>query len=99
MAACDSCLRRTWLLQRLHGYLEFQRKRVEVILSCDDRILLECWLERAERRGWTGDPSAEYEQFDRARAELIREQAAAAGVEQICVCENAYPEQIGRAHV
>ena len=33
MPACDDCLRRTWLIERVSGYLEFQRNRIDDILS------------------------------------------------------------------
>lgn len=94
MAACDACIRRTWLLERLSGYLEFQRRRVEVILSFEDQMLIDCWLEIAERRGWSQNVHAEYERYGAASAEACRQAAEAAGVEQICLCENAYPERL-----
>ena len=38
MPACDDCLRRTWLIERVSGYLEFQRSRIDEILSLQDQF-------------------------------------------------------------
>ncbi|MDE3130490.1 MAG: DNA-protecting protein DprA [Acidobacteriota bacterium] len=96
MTACDSCVRRTWLLERLSGYLEFQRRRVEVILSFEDQLLIDCWLEIAERKGIEDDLRREYERFGAAQAEAMRLDAAADGLELVCLCEAAYPERVRR---
>lgn len=96
MAACDLCIRRTWLLERLSGYLEFQRNRVELILSLEDQALIDCWLEIAERKGLDDDICGDYDGFGAEQAAAVRERAQAAGLEQICVCEEAYPERLRR---
>lgn len=96
MAACDACLRRTWLLERLSGYLEFQRRRVEVVLGIGDQDLIGCWLEVAERKGLGDEVRHEYERFGAAQAEAMRTTAAEAGLELICLCEAAYPERVRR---
>ena len=96
MAACDACIRRTWLLERLSGYLEFHRKRVEVILGFEDQMLIDCWLDVAERKGLEPTIAREYEAFGAAHAQAAREQALAAGLEQICCCEDQYPERLRR---
>lgn len=98
MAACDLCIRRTWLLERLSGYLEHQRKRVEVILGLEDQTLIDCWLEIAERKGLADDVRSEYELFGAEQAAAARNRAEAAGLEQICVCEPAYPERLRRLY-
>lgn len=96
MTACDACLRRTWLIERLSGYLEFQRRRVEIILSFEDQMLIDCWLDVAERKGLDPGVGEEYEAFGVRQAQAARERAAAAGLEQICVCEGDYPQRLRR---
>lgn len=99
MTACDACLRRTWLVQRLSGYLEYQRKRVDDVLSLEDRALIDCWREVGERRGLAGvetDLEREYAEFGTTQAQAARERAQAAGIELICACEPAYPERLRR---
>ncbi len=96
MAACDDCLRRTWLLERVSGYLEFQRSRVEDILSLTDQPLIELWQEMCERRGTDDRLDLEYGRFGAARAEVARVRAQAAGLELLCVCETAYPRRLKR---
>jgi DNA processing protein len=96
MAACDACVRRTWLLERLSGYLDFQRRRVEIILSFEDQMLIDCWQEVAERKGLDPGVADEYEAFGPGQAEAARQRAAAVGLEQICVCEDAYPQRLRR---
>lgn len=101
MTACDACLRRTWLVQRLSGYLEYQRKRVDDVLSLGDRALIDCWREVGERRGLKGvdaDLESEYAEFGSEQAEAARERAQAAGIELICACEPAYPERLRRLY-
>lgn len=96
MGACDACLRRTWLVERVSGYLEYQRRRVDDILSLEDRILIEFWLEIAERRGLHGDVEREYAEVGPAEAESARARAGDAGLELICRCDPHYPERLHR---
>jgi DNA processing protein len=96
MAACDACLRRTWLVGRLSGYLEYQRKRVDDVLSLGDQALIDCWREIGERRGIEVDVEREYADFGIPQAEAARERARAAGLELICACDAAYPERLRR---
>jgi DNA processing protein len=95
-AACDDCLRRTWLIERVSGYLEFQRKRVDDVLSLADEPLIELWQECRERRGTEDALDREYRRFGAARAEAARARAEAAGLELMCVCETAYPQRLRR---
>jgi DNA processing protein len=96
MSACDECLRRTWLIERVSGYLEFQRRRVDDILSLGDKPLIELWQEMCERRREQDQLEPEYQRFGAARAEVVRMAAAAAGLELICRCEPSYPERLLR---
>lgn len=96
MPACDDCLRRTWLIERISGHLEFQCKRVDDVLSLGDHLLIELWRERCERRGTDEALDREYQRFGAARAELARSRAEAAGLELMCVCEPDYPQRLRR---
>jgi DNA processing protein len=95
-AACDRCVRRTWLLERLSRYLEFQRRGIGAALAGEDSTLIDRWLEVAERRGLVTDVRLEYERFGAAQAEAARDRAAAVGLELICVCDPSYPERLRR---
>jgi DNA processing protein len=96
MWACDACMRRTWLLQRVSGFLEYQRKRVDDILSLEDRTLIEFWLEISERRGLHDEIEREYAEFGAAECETARARADAAEVDLICACSPDYPERLRR---
>lgn len=96
VAACDACLRRTWLLERLGGHLEYLRDRVEVILGCDDRTLIDCRLEVADRREGGDDVGDEYLRFGAVQAQERRTRAAKAGLDLLCVCEVSYPQRLRR---
>lgn len=96
VAACDECLRRTWLIERVSGYLEYQRRRVEDILSVEDRMLIELWREVAERRGTEDRLESEYREFRPQQADAQRKRAQAAGLDLICACDPAYPRRLRR---
>ncbi len=96
MAACDGCLRRTWLLGRLSGYLEYQRRRVDEFLSLEDRTLIDFWLEIAERKGDRDEIDGEYAAFGSAEAEAARARADAARMALICACDPDYPARLRR---
>jgi DNA processing protein len=87
MGACEACLRRTWLLGRIGGYLEYARGRLEGALSLDDRSLIELC------HGQAGDlVSREYADFDGAQADAARARAEVSGLELVCVCKPTYPD-------
>lgn len=96
MAACDECLRRTWLIERVSGYLEYQRKRVADILSVEDQPLIELWREVSAGRGTDDGLESEYRAFGSQQADDRRERAQAAGLELICACDPAYPKRLRR---
>lgn len=103
--ACDSCLRRTWLVGRLGGHLDHQRGPIDQILGLEDRALLALWGAVASRRAArhrAGDRQAgetvrldrEYTRFGAGPAQAMRDRAAAAGLELICRCDAAYPASL-----
>jgi DNA processing protein len=96
MNACDECLRRTWLIERVSGYLEFQRDRIDEILSLHDQPLIETWQEKCGPKQLDQRLDREYQRFGAARAEAARVRAEAAGLELLCVCEPSYPERLLR---
>lgn len=96
MWACDACVRRTWLLQRLSGYLEYQRRRIDDVLTLEDRTLIEFWLEIAARKGLHDEIEREYAEFGAAESEAARVQADADGLELICACDPDYPQRLRR---
>ena len=72
MNACDACLRRTWLVERLSGYLDYQRNRVDVILGLDDQTLINFWIEIRASRGIDDQLEREYQEFGADQAEAAR---------------------------
>jgi hypothetical protein len=60
-------MRRTWLVGRISGYLEIQRRRVEEVLSLDDQVLIHLWQEKMHDR-----LDREYEEFTACHAEGAR---------------------------
>lgn len=91
MWACDACMRRTWLLGRISGYLQFQRRRVKEILSLDDEVLIHLWQKKVHDR-----LAVEYEEFGACHAEGARARSEAARLELICACDPAYPWSLRR---
>ncbi len=89
MWACDACIRRTWLLQLISSYLEFQRDRLSDVLSLEDRRLIEL----AEARLHMGLPQA-YAEFAPRHAEAERARAKASRLEFLCICEPEYPSTL-----
>jgi DNA processing protein len=85
--ACDRCLARPWLLERLGNHLDTAaRGRIAQILALPDNELL---------AALGGDRQAEIrqelEEFDAAAA---RERAAFARLDVICRCDTAYPTRL-----
>ncbi len=85
--ACDGCLARGWLLERLAGHLEKVRSRIEPVLALGDEELIVALA---------GDDGAEL------RASLyaldfakLRARTRQAGLESICRCDPAYPRRLG----
>jgi DNA processing protein len=91
MWACNPCMRRTWLLGRISAYLNFQRKRLDEVLSLSDQNLIGLWQHRVD-----DELEREYRQFSTCHAEAARAKAEAAGLELLCQCDPAYPESLRR---
>ncbi len=84
--ACERCLARTWLVDRLAAHLEPVRHRIDDILELGDQALI---TSVAGRDAAAVD--AELSQFDAAAA---RERVACAGLEAICRCDPGFPEGV-----
>jgi DNA processing protein len=84
--ACDTCLRRTWLVARLAGAIEIARheKRVlrELLALRDDKLIAAL----GDAAG--GDVAAEFEKADPAE---LRAAADAAGLAAVCRHDRRYP--------
>ena len=84
--ACDRCLARAWLIDRLASHLEPVRARIAEVLAVDDASLIENVGGRAAER-----VKAERERFD---ADAARNRARRAGLELICGCDAGFPERL-----
>lgn len=90
--ACDRCLRRTWLLARLAGRLEYARREhasLPEVLALPDRRLVAALASRE-----AGAVGAELEAFD---AHAAREEAARARLHMICRHDERYPPRLLQA--
>jgi DNA processing protein len=88
-AACDACLRRTWLVARLAGAIEIARHQKRVLrelLSLPDEKLIAALGDAAR-----GDVAAEFEDADPA---AVRAAAEAAGLAAVCRHDSAYPASL-----
>lgn len=88
-AACDRCLARTWLLERLGGHLEVVRGLVEELLRLDDDQLIAAVGGRDRRA-----VARAHARFGAEAAEESRTRSRAAGLELICRCDPAYPHSL-----
>jgi DNA processing protein len=89
MSACESCLRRSWLIARLAGHIEIAwsaRRGSAALLSLPDRELIDAL--GGERRDAIRD---EYARF---RSAELRRRCAASGVAAICRCGSRYPPTV-----
>ncbi len=87
--ACDSCMRRAWLLARLSGHLDVKRGRVWELLGLSDDDLI----------GAVGGNSVEAIKVESAtfharQASLARRHAEQLGLELVCVCAELYPSRL-----
>jgi DNA processing protein len=88
--ACDDCLRRAWLLTRLAGHLDTERRRVSELLDRTDEDLIE-----SVGGSHAAEVRAEWEAF---RAGPYREICDAARVQALCRCDPAYPARLWDLH-
>ncbi len=84
--ACDRCLRRTWLLERLAGHIDVARARIGPVLELDSRDLLSAMTGR-HRRVVEGELAS-------LDPDSLRRRARSAGLELLCRCDAAYPERL-----
>jgi DNA processing protein len=86
---CDACLRRSWLLGRLSGFIEIARHGnaalPEVLALDDERLVRAVAGERAD------EVLEERERFDVAAA---REEVEAAGLASVCRHDRRYPPRL-----
>jgi DNA processing protein len=85
-SACDRCVTRPWLLGRLAAHLERVRGRIDEVLELSDDELIEAV-------GGGKRDALRYER-DRLDPAAVRARSRAAGIEQLCRCEAAYPVQL-----
>jgi len=84
--ACDRCLRRSWLLNRLGGHLEHARGRIEDVLALGDDQLI------AAVGGRRGEEIRD--QLAAVDPHGLRRGAHAGGLEHVCRCDPAYPRAL-----
>jgi DNA processing protein len=89
MVACDECLRRTWLLERMGGHLDFRLSSMIDVLELDDRSLIELTTGALRRRLEQG-----YARFGGDTVREMTTRATASGVEMLCRCAGLYPAQL-----
>jgi DNA processing protein len=86
VAACEQCLRRSWLVGRLASHIEPVRARVAELLALGDEELLAAI--GGERRA---ELARALERFD---AGEYRRRAATARLELLCRCAREYPVRL-----
>lgn len=89
VAVCDACLRRTWLVARLAGWIELARhegRRLPEVLALDDETLLQ-----AVAPSEVGRTLAARESLD---LEAERGAYARAGLAAVCRHEPSYPRAL-----
>jgi DNA processing protein len=89
VSACEACLRRTWLLERLSGHLERRRAVIDDLLERADRELIA--LLGGDR---AADLLARHARFGAEESGRAREQAHRAGLELICRHDDRYPARL-----
>src|SRR5439155_7506378 len=87
--ACDACLRRTWLVARLAGWIELARhegKRLPEVLALADELLLAAVA--------PSEIARTLQACERLDFEAERAAYAAAGLNAVCRHEDAYPRSL-----
>jgi DNA processing protein len=90
VAACEPCLRRSWLVGRLAGHIEPVRARVAELLALGDEELLAAL--GGDRRK---ELARALERFD---VEEYRRRAASARLALLCRCAPQYPIRLAELH-
>ena len=89
VAACDACLRRTWLIGRLAGAIEIARHQKRVLrelLALSDQALIVALGAASE-----SSLEADHERYD---AGGIRAACADAGLQAVCRHDDGYPARL-----
>lgn len=89
MSACQTCLARAWLLERLGGHLEVQRARIGELLALGDEQLIAAVGGRD-----AATVARDHSRFAVELAGESRARASAAGLEPICRCDFGYPASL-----
>lgn len=84
--ACEECLRRSWLIERLAAHLEPVRARVAELLDLGDEQLIAALGGR--------DAEAVGDEFARFDAASARGRARRAGLQTICRCDAGFPTRL-----
>jgi DNA processing protein len=84
--ACDRCLARAWLIDRLASHLEPVRARIADVLAVENARLIEIVGGRAAER-----VQAELDRFD---ADAARGRARRSGLELVCRCDAGFPGRL-----
>ncbi len=84
--ACAECLRRAWLLARLAGHLDVQRREFSELLERADEDLID-----AVGGGATAEVRAEWRRF---AVGVYLERCTAAELQVICRCDPSYPSAL-----
>jgi DNA processing protein len=82
-------MRRAWLLARLSGHLDLERKRIWELLELSDETLIKAVAGKSEQR-----VRAEFAAFGPDQAARARQQAQQRAVDLICLCDEAYPGRL-----
>jgi DNA processing protein len=84
--ACDRCLARSWLIERLGGHLERAGPKAADVLALPDGELIAALAGKRQ-----ADVQRELRQLDLAR---LRARSESAGLELICRCDPGYPDRL-----
>jgi DNA processing protein len=84
--ACEACLARSWLLQRLSGSLDRVGGEIEAVLALPDDELIAAVAGRRRVQ-----VEGELNRLDLAQ---VRARSRAAGIETICRCDENYPVRL-----
>jgi DNA processing protein len=84
--ACERCLARSWLIDRLSAHLDRVGANLKAVLALPDEELIEAVAGRSQAQ-----VGAELQRLD---LERLRASSAAAGIELICRCDPGYPPRL-----
>jgi DNA processing protein len=88
--ACDACLARTWLLEKLHGNIERVRAQIDEVLALEDPALLKSVVPEKDR--W--QMALDYQKVREQGGDELRQRARDANVTLACKCSSLYPKRL-----